>query len=121
MKGKKIVGFVLYFIGIALGIARPPVERLACMKIPSGEVCEGINTPSLLIELGIIMVGALLMGLGHGFRNNHELNGWLGISMGLGIAIVGGYSGIDVLLLFGAALATVGLLVYKLGRRGDDR
>ncbi|WP_461866442.1 hypothetical protein [Thermococcus sp.] len=116
MKGKKIAGFVLYFLGIAMGIAKPPVERLACIRLPSGEVCKGINTPLLAIELGLVMLGSLLFGLSHNFRNTHELNGWLGVATGLGMGIIGGYAGIDSLLLLGALLATFGLILYKLGR-----
>lgn len=116
MNVKKAVGGLFYFLGVAVGIARPPVERLACMKLPSGEVCRGINTPLLLAELGLIMAGALLMGLGHRFKNEHELNGWLGVATGLGMAFVGGYAKITELFAFGVVLATIGLLVYKLGR-----
>jgi len=121
MKGKKPIGFTLYFLGIALGITKPPVERLACMKLPGGEVCRGINTPLLLVELGFIMIGALLIGFGHEFKNRRELNGWLGVATGLGIAIVGGCSQITELFGFGVVLATIGLLVYKFGRREDAR
>ncbi|CAD5244853.1 hypothetical protein [Thermococcus camini] len=121
MNGKKVVGLMVYLLGIGLGIAKPPVERLACMKVPSGEVCTGVNTPLLLIELGLVAVGALLLGLDHGFKNDQELNGWLGVSTGLGFAIIGGYARITELLLFGVALATIGLLVYKVGRAGHAR
>ncbi|QDA32544.1 hypothetical protein FH039_11075 [Thermococcus indicus] len=116
MNVKKAFGGFLYLLGLALGFLRPPIERLACMKIPSGEACTGINMPLLAVELGFIMAGALLMGLGHGFKNPHELNGWLGVAIGLGTAFVGGYSGIWVVFLFGVSLATLGLLVYKVGR-----
>ncbi|NJE09464.1 hypothetical protein [Thermococcus sp. MAR1] len=112
---KKLAGLMVYLLGIGLGVAKPPVERLACMKVPSGEVCTGVNTPLLLIELGLVMVGALLLGLDHGFKNDHELNGWLGVAIGLGTAFIGGYSEIWVVFLFGVALATLGLLLYKVG------
>ncbi len=115
--GKKIAGFILYFFGIAMGIAKPPVERLACVKLPSGEVCTGINTPLLLVELGLVMAGALLMGLEHHFKSGHELNGWLGVATGIEIAIIGGYAGLGALTIFGAALATLGLILYKWGER----
>ncbi|WP_346765927.1 hypothetical protein [Thermococcus sp. 21S7] len=85
MNVKKTAGGLVYFLGVALGMLRPPVERLACMKLPSGEVCRGINTPLLLIEFGLIMAGALLIGLGHRFKNGHELNGWLGVTTGIGM------------------------------------
>ena len=117
MNTKKRVGFVVYHAGIGLGIARPPVERLACMVVPSGEVWTRINTPLLVIELLLVMIGALLMGLSSDFRNTHQLNGWLGVATGLGVAIVGGYAGLDALALFGAALGTLGLILYKLGGR----
>lgn len=117
MNTKKLVGFVIYFAGIGLGIARPPIERLACMVVPSGEVWTRINTPLLVIELLLVMLGALLMGLSGDFRNTHKLNGWLGVSTGLGAGIIGGYAGIDTLTLFGVALATLGLILYKLGGR----
>ncbi len=113
---KKLAGLMVYLLGIGLGVAKPPVERLACMKVPSGEVCTGINTSLLLIELGLVAVGALLLGLGHGFKNDHELNGWLGLSSGLGIAIIGGYSSILSLFVFGATLSILGLVLYKVGR-----
>jgi len=121
VNGRDVAGFALYFLGIALGIARPPVERLACMRLPSGEVCRGINPPLLIIELGIVTAGALLVGLGHGFENRHELNGWLGVATGLGMAFVGGYAGITELLAFGVVLATIGLFVYKIGGLRDAR
>jgi len=121
VNGRKVAGFALYFLGIALGIARPPVERLACMKLPSGEVSKGINTPLLLIEVSLIMVGALFVGLGHRFKNRHELNGWLGVATGLGIAFVGGYARITELFAFGVVLTTLGLFVYKIGGREDAR
>jgi len=117
VNAKKLAGFVVYFAGISLGIVRPPVERLACMVVPSGEVCTGINTPLLVIELLLVMLGALLVGFSNDFRNTHQLNGWLGVATGIGTAIVGGYAGIDALTLFGAVLATLGLILYKLGGR----
>ncbi|AEH24102.1 hypothetical protein PYCH_04120 [Pyrococcus yayanosii CH1] len=113
---KKLAGLMVYLLGTGLGIAKPPIERLACMEVPSGDVCTGVNTPLLILELGLVMMGALLMGLSHGFKNHHELNGWLGVSSGLGVAIIGSYAGIMELFLLGVTLATLGLLVYKVGR-----
>ena len=117
MDSKKLGGLLLYISGVGLGIVRPPVERLACMVVPSGEVCTGINTPLLAVELVLVMLGALVVGFSSDFRNTHQLNGWLGVATGLGVAIVGGYAGLDVLALFGAALATIGLILYKWGDR----
>ncbi|ASJ05120.1 MULTISPECIES: hypothetical protein [Thermococcus] len=120
MKARTVAGGLAYLLGIGLSLVRPPIERLACVEVPSGRVCTGVNTPLLLIELGLVVVGALLLGLDHGFKNDHELNGWLGVAIGLGTAFIGGYSGIWVVFLFGVALATLGLLVYKVGRVKHD-
>jgi len=115
MKGKKIGGFFLYFLGIGLGIVMPPVERLACMMVSSGEVCTGINILLLTIELSLMMLGALLISLSHFFKSSHHFSGFLGVSTGLGIALIGGYAGLNALALFGVALATLGLILYKAG------
>jgi len=117
MNYTKLGGLLVYLSGIGLGIARPPVERLACMEVPSGEVCTGINTPLLVIELFLVMLGAILMAFSTDFRNTRQLNGWLGVATGLGIAFVGGYAGLGALTIFGAALATLGLILYKWGER----
>ncbi len=116
MNWKKPMGWVLYLLGIVLGIAKPSVERLACMAIPSGKVPTRVNVSLLTGELGLMMLGSLLIGLSHGFKNTHRLNGWLAVSSGLGTAIIAGYAGIEGLLLFGVVLATLGLVVYNLGR-----
>ncbi|WP_297466964.1 hypothetical protein [Thermococcus sp.] len=116
MSWKKPMGLVLYLLGIGLGIARPPLERLACMAIPSGKVLTRVNVPLLTVELALIMLGSLLIGLSHDFKNTHRLNGWLAVSSGLGTAIIAGYAGIESLFLFGVVLATLGLVVYNLGR-----
>lgn len=116
MNWKKPMGLVLYLLGIGLGIARPPLERLACMAIPSGKVLTRVNVPLLTVELALIMLGSLLIGLSHDFKNTHRLNGWLAVSSGLGTAIIAGYAGIESLFLFGVVLATLGLVVYNLGR-----
>lgn len=115
MKGKKIGGFVLYFLGIGLGILMPPVERLACMMVPSGEVCTGINILLLTIGLTLMMLGALLISLSHFFKSSHQFNGFLGVATGLGIGLIGGYAGLNALALFGVVLATLGLILYKAG------
>ncbi len=114
---RKTAGFGLYFTGILLGILKPPIERLACMILPSGEVCTGINTPLLALELGLVMFGSVLAGLSHGFRNTQQLNGWLGLTTGLGAAFIGGHSGIWSLFLFGVVLSTLGLMLYRVGRQ----
>jgi len=72
---KKLAGLMVYLLGIGLGVVKPPVERLTCMKVSSGEVCTGINTSPLLIELALVMVGALLLGLDHGFKTPLQ-GGW---------------------------------------------
>ncbi|WP_297550659.1 hypothetical protein [Thermococcus sp.] len=97
MNWKKPMGLVLYLMGIGLGIARPPLERLACMAIPSGKVLTRVNVPLLTVELALIMLGSLLIGLSHDFKNTHRRNGWLAVSSGLGTAIIAGYAGIESL------------------------
>ncbi len=114
--GEKQAGLVLYILGIALPIAKPPVERPACIDVVTGEVCKGVDLFFLILEVGLMMSGAVFLMLSQDFRNDHERNGWLGIATGLGIAFVSGYSGLEVLALFGVILATIGLLVYKYGR-----
>ncbi|RLF91241.1 hypothetical protein DRN82_02515 [Thermococci archaeon] len=112
----KWAGLIVYLLGIALSIVRPPLDRLACIDMTTGQVMTGINPFFLVLELGLIMVGALFLALNHEFKNYHERNGWLAVSTGLGFAFVGGYSKIYELLLFGIALATLGIIVYKIGR-----
>ncbi|ACV23909.1 hypothetical protein [Methanocaldococcus fervens] len=120
MDWKKVGGLLIYFSGICLGIIKPPIERLACIKIPSNEVCIGINTNMLAFELALIIIGALLMGISGNFKNSFQLNGWLSITTGLGAAIIGGYAGIYPLIIFGVILATLGLILYKLKANNDE-
>ncbi|AMQ18307.1 hypothetical protein [Thermococcus peptonophilus] len=112
---EKLAGEVLYALALVLSVIRPPVDRLACTVLPSGEVCTGINPFFLTLHLGLVMIGSLLVALGHPFKNTHERNGWLGVVSGLGIAIIGGFSELNEVVIFGALLATLGLLLYKLG------
>ncbi|AFK22996.1 hypothetical protein [Pyrococcus sp. ST04] len=118
---EKQAGLALYIFGIGLAVIRPPVERLACINLVTGEVCRGINPFFLILEIGLIMSGAVFLMLSQNFYNVHERNGWLGVVTGLGIAFVGGYSGLRILALFGITLATIGLLMYKYGRVKNER
>lgn len=112
---EKLAGGIIYALGLALAVVRPPVDRLACTVLPSGEACTGINPFFLTLYVGLVMVGSLLVALGHPFKNTHERNGWLGVAGGVGTAFIGGYSGLMEVALFGAILAILGLLLYKLG------
>ncbi|EHR79318.1 hypothetical protein OCC_07526 [Thermococcus litoralis DSM 5473] len=113
--GEKVAGGVLYALGLILAILRPPMDRAACTVLPGGEVCEAINPFFLTLEVGLVMAGSLFVALGYPFKNARQLNGWLGVASGLGIAFVGGYAGLKGIVIFGAALATLGIILYKLG------
>ncbi|ASJ16465.1 hypothetical protein A3L04_04935 [Thermococcus chitonophagus] len=112
----KLAGLGVYLLGIALSVVRPPLERLACINMTTGQVMTRINPFFLVLELGLIMIGALFIALNYEFKNYHERNGWLAVSTGLGFAFIGGYSKIYELFLFGVVLATLGIIVYKIGR-----
>ncbi|AMM54643.1 hypothetical protein [Pyrococcus kukulkanii] len=112
----KLAGLVVYLLGIALSVVRPPLERLACIDMTTGQVMTRINPFFLVLELSLIMVGSLFLALNHEFKNYHERNGWMAVSTGLGFAFVGGYSEIYELSLFGVVLAILGMIVYKIGR-----
>jgi hypothetical protein len=112
---EKVAGGVLYALGVILAILRPPMDRAACTVLPGGEVCEAINPFFFVLEIGLVILGALLVALGYPFKNARQLNGWLGVASGLGIAFVGGYAGLKEMVIFGAALATLGIIIYKLG------
>ncbi|CAB49551.1 hypothetical protein [Pyrococcus abyssi] len=109
-------GLFLYFLGLGLAIVKPPVVRLACMDISTGRVLTDIDPFFLVIELGFIFVGSYLMALSHKFKSVHAMNGFIALASGIGAAFVGFYSDIFVLALFGAVLATIGLITYKLSR-----
>lgn len=112
---EKLAGGVFYALGLALSVIRPPIDRAACTVLPSGEACTTINPFFFALYTGLVMFGSLLIALGHSFKNVRTRNGWLGVSSGLGIAIIGGFSGLNEVVIFGALLATLGLLLYKLG------
>ncbi|HII60517.1 TPA: hypothetical protein HA331_01935 [Pyrococcus horikoshii] len=107
----KVLGIILYLSGLVMSIVKPPIERLACMVVPSGEVCTGVNPIILSIELGLILLGSMLLA-----QCSKEKLGWMAVSTGVGIAIIGGYSGLSSLVLLGAVLGSMGLVVYKLRR-----
>ncbi|WP_367884414.1 hypothetical protein [Thermococcus sp. JCM 11816] len=78
---------VLYALGLALSVIRPPIDRAACTVLPpSGEACTTINPFFFALYIGLVMFGSLLIALGHSFKNARTRNGWLGVSSGLGIA-----------------------------------
>ncbi|MBP1911172.1 hypothetical protein [Thermococcus stetteri] len=112
---EKLAGGVLYALGLALSFLKPPIDRAAGTVLPSGGVCTTINPFFLTLYVGLVVVGSLLISLGHTFRNTHERSRWLGVASGVGIAFIGSYAGLNEAALFGAVLATIGLLLYKLG------
>ncbi len=116
---ERLAGLALYLGGIVLSILRPPVDRMACMRVPGGEVPEGINPFFLIVELFLIMLGSAILSLDHEFRNYHVRNGWVGLTTGLGVAFIGGYSGLEMIFAFGVLLATIGLFLYKIGGMKD--
>jgi hypothetical protein len=112
---EKLAGGMLYALGLALAVVRPPVDRLTCTVLPSGETCMGINPFFLTLYIGLVMVGSLLVVLGYPFKNAHERNGWLGVASGVGIAFIGSHAGLVEVIIFGIVLTILGLLLYKLG------
>ena len=116
---ERIAGLAFYLSGIVLSILRPPVDRMACMTVPGGEVQEGINSFIFTVELFPIMLGSVIFSLDHEFRNYHMRNGWIGLATGLGVAFMGGYSGLEAIFAFGVLLATIGLFLYKIGGMRD--
>ena len=116
---ERIAGLALYLGGIVLSILRPPVDRMACMTVPGGEVQEGINPFFLTVELFLIMLGSVILSFDHEFRNYRMRNGWIGLTAGIGVAFMGGYSGLEMIFAFGVLLATIGLLLYKIGGMRD--
>ncbi|ASJ00885.1 hypothetical protein [Thermococcus gorgonarius] len=112
-----ILGVLLYTGGILLALFRPPVDRAACITFPGGKGASGINPFFLALELGMVIVGSVLLALEHDFKNSYAKNGWIGVTSGLGAAIIGGHSNITAVFLFGVALATPGLIAYKVGGR----
>ncbi|AFN03101.1 hypothetical protein PFC_00635 [Pyrococcus furiosus COM1] len=110
---KKLIGGIIYTLGFILTVIRPPVDRVACMTLPGGEVCEGINMFFLLLETGIVLVGATLITLGHNFKSKCKERGWIFLAGGLGIGFIGGYSRILEVALFGAMLVTLGVMEVR--------
>ncbi|ASJ05872.1 hypothetical protein [Thermococcus pacificus] len=116
---ERIPGALLYTGGIVLAFLRPPVDRIACITVPGGKVTSGINPFFLALEFGLVMVGSVLLALKHDFKNSHAKNGRISVASGLGVAFIGGYSGLRAVLLFGVMLATFGLVLYKVGGMRD--
>ncbi len=110
-----LLGLILYLSGILLAVIRPPVDRMACMTVPGGKVAEAVNPFFLTVEVGLVLAGSVLLSAGHNFKSGFTKLGWIGVASGLGIAFVGGYSGLRVVFLFGVLLATFGLTIYKFG------
>ncbi|WP_297476928.1 hypothetical protein [Thermococcus sp.] len=113
--GEELLGLVLYLSGILLAVVRPPVDRMACMTVPGGKVAEAVNPFFLTAEVGLVLAGSVLLSAGHNFKSGFTKLGWIGVASGLGVAFVGGYSGLRAVFLFGVLLATLGLVLYKLG------
>ena len=116
---KRIAGLALYLGGIVLSVLRPPVDRMACMTVPGGEVPKGVNPFFLTVELFLVMLGSVILSFDHEFRNYHMRNGWIGLTAGIGVAFMDGYSGLEAIFAFGVILATIGLLLYKIGGMRD--
>ncbi|WP_010478566.1 hypothetical protein [Thermococcus zilligii] len=112
---ERILGVLLYAGGIALALFRPPVDRAACITVPEGKAVRGVNPFFLALELGLVMVGSVL--LSQDLKNSHARNGWVGVTSGLGIAIIGGCADLHEVFLFGVALAVLGLLVKVGGKK----
>jgi len=77
---------------------------------------EGPAGPAFYLN-GIVL--AMLLPLDHELKNNRGKSGWMGIASGLGLAFVGGCSGLWAVLIFGALLATLGIAVYKIEGDGS--
>ena len=110
-----LLGLILYLSGILLAVVRPPVDRMAGMIVPGGKVAEAVNPFFLTVEVGLVLAGSVLLSAGHNFKSGFTKLGWIGVASGLGIAFVGGYSGLRAVFLFGVLLATFGLAIYKFG------
>lgn len=65
---EKLAGGVLYTLALVLSVIRPPVDRLACTVLPSGEACTTINPFFFALYIGLVMFGSLLIALGHSFK-----------------------------------------------------
>ncbi len=107
MNAKKAVGGVLLYLGggIALGVTVPFMAETA-----------GIDV-LLLAGLGLVIIGSLLLGFAHEFGGDSNYrDAWIALSSGGvgGIAIIGGYSRIWSLFLFGLVLATLGVAFHKI-------
>lgn len=102
MNAKKAVGVLLYLGGIALGVTVPFMAETA-----------GIDV-LLLAGLGLVIIGSLLLGFAHEFGDSNYRDAWIALSSGVGIAIIGGYSRIWSLFLFGLVLATLGVAFHKI-------
>ncbi len=112
---ERVAGMILYLGGIVLTLLYPPVERAVCMTAPGGNVAEAVNPFFLTVEVGLVLIGSAFLSAGHNFRNSFAKLGWIGVASGLGVAFVGGYSGLRAVFLFGVLLATFGLAIYKFG------
>ncbi|WP_297459882.1 hypothetical protein [Thermococcus sp.] len=112
---ERVAGIILYIGGIVMALFYPPLERAACMTVPGGKVAGAVNPFFLTVEVGLVLAGSVLLSAGHNFKSGFTKLGWIGVASGLGIAFVGGYSGLRVVFLFGVLLATFGLAIYKFG------